>query len=200
MARETIRNSSVSLTEVNLVQLAAFNTRLGWFGVVHNGSVLVGLKFGFATRRQLVDRFTDSLDRAGRTDWVSPKIDAPYDGFSNQEHFWQQRFVEYADGKRVCFDDVEIDDVGRTVFQARVLKVCRAIPYGSTMAYGKLASQSGFPNAARAVGSAMKSNRFPIIIPCHRVVASNGIGRFSASDGTSTKRKLLAMEGYFDCE
>ena len=181
-----------------LVELAAFKTRIGWFGVVHDGPELFGLKFGFATRRELANQFTDSLDRSGRTDWVSPRIETLFDGFSNSKEAWQQLLIDYSAGKKVSFADVEINDSGRTEFQSSVLRACRQIPYGSTMSYGALAAKAGSPNAARAVGSTMKSNRFPIIIPCHRVVASNGIGGFSASGGTSTKRTLLSIEGYFD--
>jgi len=181
-----------------LTQLAAFKTPLGWFGVLHDGPTLCGLKFGFKTRSELVGKFTQSLDRSGGSDWASPKVKTSFDGFSNQQFFWHQRLLDYTSGKQVSFADLKINDAGRTEFQAKVLQNCRKLPYGSTMAYGDLATKSGYPNAARAVGSAMKSNRFPIIIPCHRVVASKGIGGFSGSDGTSTKRKLLAMEGYFD--
>ena len=182
--------------EVPLVQLATFKTRLGWFGVLHQGPALYGLKFGFETRRDLVDQFNQSLNRAGRTDWASSRFETMFDGFSDSKESWQQLFVDYSAGKKVSFAKVEIRDPGRTEFQSSVLRECRQIPYGATISYGALAAQSGFPNAARAVGSAMKSNRFPVIIPCHRVVASNGIGGFSAAGGTSTKRRLLALEGH----
>jgi len=134
--------------------------------------------------------------------WFAVLHDGPtlcgFDGFSDDQYFWQDLFVDYALGKRVSFSEVKINDVGRTEFQGRVLRKCRQLPYGSTMAYGELATKSGYPNAARAVGSTMKSNRFPIIIPCHRVVASTGVGGFSGLNGTSTKKRLLAIEGYFD--
>lgn len=181
-----------------LTQLATFKTQIGWFAVLHDGPTLCGLKFGFATRSELVGVFTESLDRSGRSDWTSSKLKASFDGFSDDQYFWQDLFVDYALGKRVSFSEVKINDVGRTEFQGRVLRKCRQLPYGSTMAYGELATKSGYPNAARAVGSTMKSNRFPIIIPCHRVVASTGVGGFSGLNGTSTKKRLLAIEGYFD--
>ena len=181
-----------------LTQLSTFKTQIGWFGVLHDGPTLCGLKFGFATRSELVGAFTESLDRSGRSNWASPKVATSFDGFSNDQYLWHDLLVDYASGKPVSFSDIKLNDTGRTEFQTRVLRKCRKLRYGSTMAYGELATQAGYPNAARAVGTTMKSNRFPIIIPCHRVVASTGIGGFSASDGTSTKRKLLAMEGYFD--
>lgn len=181
-----------------LIKLAAFKTKLGWFGVLHHESTMFGLKFGFASRSELVGEFTQSLDRSGESTWASPRLKTSFDGFSKSNEHWKQLLVDYAAGKHVCFADVELNDAGRTEFQTRVLNACREIRYGSTVAYGQLAAQAGSTKAARAVGSVMKSNRFPIIIPCHRVVASTGIGGFSASDGTSTKRRLLTMEGYFD--
>ena len=184
-----------------LTQLSTFKTPIGWFGVLHDGPTLCGLKFGFSTRSELVGKFTESLDRSGQSDWASPKFKTSFDGFSNEQYFWHDLLIDYGAGKQVSFADIKINDTGRTEFRARVLKKCRKLPYGSTMSYGELAIKSGYPNAARAVGTTMKSNRFPIIIPCHRVVASTGIGGFSASDGPSTKRRLLAMEGYFEkCE
>ena len=182
--------------ETVLVRLAAFKTRIGWLGVVHQGPVLFGLKVGFSTRAELVGKFTESLGRSGKSDWIAPQLETRFDGFSKPQESWQQLLVDYSAGKQVSFAEVEINDPGRTEFQSSVLRACRGIPYGSTISYGALAAKSGSPNAARAVGSVMKSNRFPIIIPCHRVVASNGIGGFSASGGASTKRKLLALEGY----
>ena len=80
-------------------------------------------------------------------------------------------------------------------FQRRVLKQCRLIPYGRTMSYGELAAKAGSPRAARAVGNCMAANNIPLLIPCHRVVCSDGrLGSFSAPGGTSMKRRLLAME------
>ena len=193
-------NQKSAASQPTLVELAAFKTRLGWFGVLHAGPVLHGLKFGFSSRAELDKRFTDSLDSSGQSSWGSPKIATAFDGISNSNHAWQQLLIDYSSGEQVSFAKVKLNDSGRTEFQARVLKECRQIPYGSTIAYGELAAKSGSPNAARAVGTTMKSNCFPIIIPCHRVVASNGIGGFSASHGTSTKQKLLAIEGYFDDE
>ena len=67
------------------------------------------------------------------------------------------------------------------------------IPYGKVMTYGALARRVGRPGAARAVGAANGANPIAIIIPCHRVVAANGIGGYAG--GLDIKRKLLALEG-----
>ena len=79
-------------------------------------------------------------------------------------------------------------------FQAKALQACQKIPYGKLVTYGSLAGLAGSPRAARAVGGAMAKNLTPIIIPCHRVIASGGgIGGFSS--GLEWKRTLLKMEG-----
>ena len=77
-------------------------------------------------------------------------------------------------------------------FQQAVYEAMYAIPFGETRTYGELAEQvNGF---ARAVGQACGSNRIPIIIPCHRVLAANGLGGYSGFGGLETKIKLLQME------
>jgi methylated-DNA-[protein]-cysteine S-methyltransferase len=71
----------------------------------------------------------------------------------------------------------------------------RRIRFGQTHSYGELASLVGSPRAARAVGSVMAKNRTPLVVPCHRVLASRGaIGGFSAMDGVHMKRRLLDLE------
>jgi methylated-DNA-[protein]-cysteine S-methyltransferase len=102
---------------------------------------------------------------------------------------------EYLAGKRVSFDDIPVDLTSQPPFRRRVQEACRRIPYGQTLTYGQLAAKAGNPAAVRAVGSAMSHNPLPILIPCHRVVRSNGgIGGFSARGGTDLKQRLLDME------
>ena len=81
-----------------------------------------------------------------------------------------------------------------TVFQKSVVAACRRIPSGDTISYGGLAAQIGRPGAARAVGTVMRKNAFPIIVPCHRVVAAGGLGGFTGPQGVSTKVQLQAVE------
>ncbi len=81
-------------------------------------------------------------------------------------------------------------------FHRRVYEVARGIPPGATLSYGDVAARLGAPGAARAVGQALGQNPFPIVVPCHRVLAAGGkIGGFSASGGVATKRRLLSIEG-----
>jgi methylated-DNA-[protein]-cysteine S-methyltransferase len=70
------------------------------------------------------------------------------------------------------------------------------VPYGRAVTYGELAAMSGTGVPARAIGSIMGANPVPIVVPCHRVVAGNGLGGFSGGEGVASKRWLLTLEGY----
>ena len=81
-------------------------------------------------------------------------------------------------------------------FHRRVYAVARTIPPGATLSYGEIAARLGDRGAARDVGEAMGQNPFPVIVPCHRVVAAGGrVGGFSATGGVTTKLRLLEIEG-----
>ena len=83
-----------------------------------------------------------------------------------------------------------------TPFQVTVLQAARSIPSGSVWTYGQLARTIGSPKASRAVGQALGRNPVPIVIPCHRVVASDGsLGGYSGGGGLQSKRFLLGLEG-----
>ena len=106
-----------------------------------------------------------------------------------------QQLLEYLAGKRRSFD-VPIDWTCMKPFQIKVLERTAAIPYGQALTYGQLAAELNHPAASRAVGGALARNPIPIIIPCHRVVASNGrLTGFSAAEGIRTKQWLLELEG-----
>ena len=98
---------------------------------------------------------------------------------------------EYFAGKRTDFD-LPLAPQG-TAFQQKVWRKLQEIPYGKTISYGELARLIGNPKASRAVGSANGRNQIPIVIPCHRVIASGGgLGGFGG--GLPTKTKLLDLE------
>ncbi|MEV7466273.1 methylated-DNA--[protein]-cysteine S-methyltransferase [Streptomyces kronopolitis] len=100
----------------------------------------------------------------------------------------------YFDGRLRTFT-VPLDWSLSSGFSARVLRILACdVPYGAVVGYQDLADRAGEPGAARAVGAAMGSNPLPVVVPCHRVVASDGgIGGFGG--GLETKRLLLALEG-----
>lgn len=102
--------------------------------------------------------------------------------------------LDYLDGRPVTFEDVRLDYSGASAFRRKVWETVRRIPYGQIRTYGWIAKRMGKPRAARAVGTAMARNPFPIIVPCHRVVGADfRLGRFSA--GIEWKRHLHAIEG-----
>ena len=81
-------------------------------------------------------------------------------------------------------------------FHREVYEVTRGIPVGSTLTYGQVAARVGAPAAAQAVGQALGANPCPVVVPCHRVLASDGsLGGFSAEGGVETKRRMLLAEG-----
>lgn len=101
-----------------------------------------------------------------------------------------EQIHEYFAGRRHAFDLPLVP--ARTAFQQKVREAMQSIPYGGTMSYGEIAHMAG--GAPRAVGGACGANMLPIVVPCHRVVASNGIGGYSGARGLDTKRFLLALE------
>jgi methylated-DNA-[protein]-cysteine S-methyltransferase len=99
-------------------------------------------------------------------------------------------------GETVDLTGVALDMDRVPPFERRVYEVARTIPPGSTLSYGEIASRLGDRGVARDVGQALGRNPFPIIVPCHRVVAAGGkLGGFSARGGVATKLRLLAIEG-----
>lgn len=105
-----------------------------------------------------------------------------------------RRFSLHLGGHPVSYDDVPLDLAWATPFQQALAAALRAVPWGEVVSYGELAALAGRPGAARAAGSFCADNRYALIVPCHRVVASAGIGGYGAS-GVELKRRLLALEG-----
>lgn len=103
-----------------------------------------------------------------------------------------EQLSDYFAGRRRSFE-LSLDLRG-SPFQLRAWAALREIPFGTTRSYADQARAMGSPRAFRAVGSANGANPVPIVVPCHRVVASNGsLGGYSA--GLAIKRALLALEG-----
>ncbi|MCL1929605.1 methylated-DNA--[protein]-cysteine S-methyltransferase [Candidatus Saccharibacteria bacterium] len=103
---------------------------------------------------------------------------------------WSNQIDEYLRGGRKKFD-IKIEPEG-TEFQKAVWREMAKIPYGQTRTYAQIAEAIGNPKAARAVGTACGKNQYVIILPCHRVVATNGLGGFAL--GLEMKKRLLELE------
>lgn len=104
-----------------------------------------------------------------------------------------RRLEAYFKEGRADFSSFSFDLDEVTPFQRAVLEAIFRIPAGETMTYGEVAAAAGKPGAARAVGNVMAMNPVPLILPCHRVVAADGLGGFTG--GLEIKRKLLRLEG-----
>jgi methylated-DNA-[protein]-cysteine S-methyltransferase len=102
-----------------------------------------------------------------------------------------EQLNDYFDGKRTDFD-LPLNPEG-TGFQKAVWKAMCEIPAGKTRTYGSVAKE--LESAAQPVGTACGANPIPIIIPCHRIVAQDGLGGFSGDGGVETKKQLLRLEG-----
>lgn len=106
----------------------------------------------------------------------------------------RRQIREFLNGERKRFDLV-VDLAALTTFQRQVLSSTQKVPHGQVVTYAEIAKRIGKPKAVRAVGQALGRNPVPIVIPCHRVVASNGSLRgYSGGGGVKTKAKLLALE------
>jgi len=111
---------------------------------------------------------------------------------------WSVRIAAYLSGDIHDLSSIPLDMTRITPFRRAVLEAARRIPRGTTVSYAELAAMAGSPGAARAAASAMRNNRFPLIVPCHRVVRTGGgiggfMGRTSGS-AIALKRRLLALE------
>jgi methylated-DNA-[protein]-cysteine S-methyltransferase len=173
--------------------LWAFESRLGWMGILWSGCEIIRNAFGHQDLGELQRQFArEAADNSLPATDPIVKTGTPK---SRELQALIRGFKSYGLGKVVDFEEYPISSDHLTEFQQRVIECCRCIKYGETVSYGDLAQTAGFPRAARAVGSVMRSNRHPLLVPCHRVVSSSGLGGYSAADGLDTKRRLLTLEG-----
>jgi len=134
----------------------------------------------------------DSLKRVGFSSGDKARgADPDWERFDEPFRQVRRQLTEYFEGTRKAFDLSLAPDA--TPFQARVLEALVEIPYGETRSYRDVAVAVGNPKAVRAVGGANGSNPIPIVIPCHRVIGSNG-ALTGFGGGLDTKRFLLDLE------
>ncbi|MDE2220557.1 MAG: methylated-DNA--[protein]-cysteine S-methyltransferase [Gammaproteobacteria bacterium] len=163
---------------------AVFDTPIGHCAIVWRGAAIAGVQLpeasAAATARRVGQRFTG----------VVRELPPP---------FVLRAIAAIGQLLRGGGDElaaIELDYAGQGPFHRRVYELARAIPAGATLTYGELAARAGEPGAARAVGQAMARNPYPLIVPCHRVLAAHGgAGGFSARGGVATKFRLLRIEG-----
>jgi methylated-DNA-[protein]-cysteine S-methyltransferase len=166
-------------------EVSIFATELGWFGLLGCDGVLHAATYALPKRAGVAAALLSKVPAASKKflerDW-SPEL--------------RDRLTRFAEGECVDFDDIEICH-GRplTPFQTKIVQLTRRLGWGRTSSYGELAQRAGNPGAARAVGTVMSGNLFPIIVPCHRVLAAGGkVGGYSAGAGIALKQRLLDRE------
>jgi methylated-DNA-[protein]-cysteine S-methyltransferase len=166
-----------------MTSYALFGTAIGTCGLAWGNGGLLGLQLPEETDEATRARLTKHLDEPQETtppQHVQDVIDA---------------VVALTEGGDVDLTEVPLDMAGLSPYRQRLYEAIRAIPPGRTRTYGQIAVDLGEPGTAQAVGRAMGQNPWPIIVPCHRVVAANGrTGGFSAYGGVATKVRLLAIE------
>ena len=161
-----------------------FDTAIGACGLAWRDDTVIGsaLPEGSAerTRAWLAKRFPDAVETT-----PPPVIRDAVDAI-----------VRLLSGEPRDLGDIPLDLERVPEFNRRAYEVARTIPPGKTLTYGDIAHRLGMPGSAQAVGQAMGHNPFPIIVPCHRVLAAGGKdGGFSARGGVATKRRMLVIEG-----
>lgn len=161
-----------------------FDTPLGRCAIVWSerglAGVLLPARDEAATRRQLLRRFPEASEAAPPASVAQALM----------------LIVKLLSGEKADLSAIPLDLDRVNDFERKVYAVARQIPPGATLTYGDIAARLGDKMLARDVGQAMGRNPFPIVVPCHRVVAANGkLGGFSAPGGASTKRRMLAIEG-----
>ena len=159
------------------------DTAAGPMLVAVEGERLIAIKFGVDQPRMA--HAVEALHRELRGAFTLEHSDAKVRPIAKQ-------LRDYLAGKRQDFD-VQLDLSWLTPFRREVLLECARIPRGEVASYAELARRVGRPLAFRAVGNTMRTNPIPIVIPCHRVVGSNGLGGFGG--GLGMKQQLLTLEG-----
>jgi methylated-DNA-[protein]-cysteine S-methyltransferase len=162
---------------------ALFETAIGACAIAWGRRGIVGIQLperdAAATRSRIARRYADSTETR-----PPPGIDLAVGDI-----------VRLLAGASVDLSRIDLDMTGVPEFNCRAYAVARAIPPGATSTYGEIAARLGEPGAARAVGQALGANPFPIVVPCHRVLAAGGkVGGFSANGGRVTKLRLLNIE------
>jgi methylated-DNA-[protein]-cysteine S-methyltransferase len=166
-----------------MIQFALFDTPVGTCAVLWGPQGIVGLCLPEADAQSLRLRVSRRHPGAEEAKPL-PGIDLAI-----------RDIVRLLGGEPVNLSRVSLDMSGVPEFDRRVYEIARGVPPGSIITYGEIAVRLGDPGASRAVGQALGRNPFPIVVPCHRVLAAKGrTGGFSARGGVGTKLRMLTIE------
>ncbi len=157
-----------------------FDSPIGWCAVLTRGARVVRIVLGASSRAEA----TADAGRAGQIAWRAGRFERRSAG----------AMLSYLQGRRRKVD-LPADLSGVTAFQRKVYGACRTIPYGGTRSYRWLAEKIADARYCRAVAGALAVNPVALVVPCHRVVRSDGsLGGFSAPGGVALKKRLLELE------
>lgn len=160
-----------------------FETQFGWMGMLSSENGLLRSTLPEDSEAECISRLglesSDTMPDSGRLVEL------------------RNRLLYYFDGGDIEFGDIALDLEDAPNFHRKAWQACRTIPRGETRTYKWLAKMAGSPNAPRAAGQTMARNRLPIIVPCHRVIGSDGSLRGFGSGDTriDLKFRLLELEG-----
>ncbi len=162
------------------IKYALVRTAWGYAAIRQAGEILTGVTLPFDNKRDILLWVKRNWGDARRDDTIGVSL--------------QEQLIEYYDGRSAEFS-VRVETGRVSAFARKVLETCAEIPAGETIRYGELSRRAGFMRAARAAGTVMAKNRYPVIIPCHRVIAADGgMGGYSGMGGVEMKRRLLEHE------
>ena len=161
---------------MNLIK-TLFETPYGWMGLERNRSGLTHSTIPYPDKRDCEKEISK---------WPSTSK-APEDIFSEYKKLLNQ----YFSGNHIDLSDIPLDYSGSTLFFQDAWRACLLIPFGETRSYKWIAGKALRPNAYRAAGRAMSNNKLPIVVPCHRVIGSNG--KLTGYKGTNRKLDLKAQ-------
>jgi methylated-DNA-[protein]-cysteine S-methyltransferase len=164
------------------IKYTVFKTKWGYFGLAGTKSALCRTQLPWPEYKKIESLLLKDLPGAQ----------------FNKTYFkiLQKQIITYFEGSCVNFSqDIPVVLDGFGVFSRKVLIACRSIEFGQRVTYAGLAKKAGRPAASRAVGNALAKNPLPLIIPCHRIIRTDGkMGGFSAPGGISLKNRMLALE------
>lgn len=166
-------------------EMTLFETPVGTVGIAWTKQGIVGVQLPEKSRKATLERLKARFPEAEQTERTSPEAQRAVSGITR-----------LLGGRKVDLTGVRLDLDGVPDFHRKVYTAARRIGPGETRSYGQVATKLGKPGAARAVGQALGKNPFAILVPCHRVLASDGgLRGFSANGGVATKQRLLTIEG-----
>lgn len=165
-----------------MIKYSIFKTDWGYFGLASSDKGLIRTVLPVQTREKCKKLLLKELKNDTKQD-------------NSCQRSLQNKIKAYYQGKKTDFSAFKIDFSRFSGFKQRIYKACFNIKHGKIKTYKELAAVCGNEKASRAAGNIMAKNEMPLIIPCHRVIRSDGqIGKFSAQGGTATKQKMLQLE------